>query len=112
VTFCASGDSGEVDSPTLILTHNQARVFLHWLGLPSNELCGSMWASDLAARIRRVLHPAVVDVGDDREPPVKLTHPSGGSEFFGGRPRGALAEWARQLLRIAEKAGLGDVAWT
>jgi hypothetical protein len=112
VTFFASGASDAVDSPTLILTNNQARNFLHWLGLPSRELCGSMWAADLAERVRRVLHAAVVDDGDEGEPPVKLTHPSGGSDFFGGRPLGALAGWARQLLRITEKAGLGDVAWT
>jgi len=72
VTFFASGASDAVDSPTLILTNNQARNFLHWLGLPSRELCGSMWAADLAERIRRVLHPEVVDVGDEGEPPVKL----------------------------------------
>ena len=59
VTFFVSGDSDAVDPPTLILTNNQARDLLHWLGLPFRELCGSMWAADLAERIRRVLHPAV-----------------------------------------------------
>ena len=48
VTFFVSGDSDAVDPPTLILTNNQARDLLHWLGLPFRELCGSMWAADLA----------------------------------------------------------------
>jgi len=35
VTFFVSGDSDAVDPPTLILTNNQARNLLYWLGLPS-----------------------------------------------------------------------------
>jgi hypothetical protein len=112
VTFYASGEAEAAESPRLNLSNNQARDFFRWLGLPANDLCGSMLAAELAERIRRVLHPAVVDVGDEGKPPVELTHPSGGSEFFGGRRGGTLAEWARQLLRIAETAGPRDVVWT
>jgi hypothetical protein len=62
VTFYASGEAEAAESPRLNLSNNQARDFFRWLGLPVNDLCGSMWAEDLAERVRRVLHPAVVAV--------------------------------------------------
>ena len=112
VTFYASGEAGSAESPKLNLSNTQARNFLRWLGLPANDLCGSMWAEDLAVRLRRVLHPAVVMVADEGTPSMVNSHPSGGSKTFVGREAGAHANWARQLLQIAAAAGNRDVVWS
>lgn len=112
VTFYASGDAVSAASLQLNLSNTQARDFLQWLGLPANDLCGSMWAEDLAERLRRVLHPAVVAVGDEARPTVEVAHEAGGSEISVGRPAGSMARWAGTLLQIAEAAGTRDVVWT
>lgn len=112
VTFYASGEAESAESPRLNLSNNQARDFFRWLGLPANDLCGSMWAEDLAERVRRVLHPEVVAVGDAGKPTVTISHANGVTETFAGRRPGTVAKWARQLLLIAETAGPRDVVWT
>jgi hypothetical protein len=115
VTFFVSGEPVEppgAGGHYLSLSNTQAREFLKWLGLSANELYGSMWAEDLAARIRRSQHPAVVGVGDEGKPLLEIPQEGGGTEIFAGRRPGVFAAWAARLLRIAEVAGNRDVAWS
>jgi hypothetical protein len=113
VTFYVAGaPASPLDERSLILSNTQAVQLLRWLGLPCKDLYGNMWAGDLIPVIRRCLHPAVVEVGDQGRPHLEITHPSGGRELFIGRSSGTMARWARQLMVIAEHAGNGNVAWS
>jgi len=113
VTFYAAGDpKGPLAELALILSNNQAADFLQWLGLPSEKLQGSMWAADLIRVVRHSLAPAVVDPAELWKPIAPITHPTREEISGSGRSRGSFPDWARRLLRIAERAGENYVAWS
>ncbi len=99
--------AADLDRPEtfLNLANRNAADLLAWLGLPSEELCGSLPGRELAALCRRRLWPEVRNV--DAEVPEERI----GRSVFLGRPAGYLQRRTEELLRLAELAGEGVVSW-
>jgi hypothetical protein len=89
----------------LNLANRNAADLLAWLGLPSEDLCGSLPARDLAARCRRRLWPETRNV-DAGLPEERI-----GRSVFLGRPAGYLRSRTEDLLRLAELAGDDVISW-
>ncbi len=87
------------------LSNRNAADLLAWLGLPTDELYGSIPARELAARCRRRLWAE----GRNLDPELPVEH--AGRCHILGRPEGYLRTRIEELLRLAELAGDDVVSW-
>jgi hypothetical protein len=87
------------------LSNRNAADLLAWLGLPTDDLYGSIAARELAARCRRRLWNEARNV--DRELPETHAHCC----VVLGRPAGYLRTRTEELLGLAELASDDVISW-
>ena len=99
-------------APSLNLANVNAADLLRWLDLPYGEyqLAGEISPTELAARCRRRLWD-VARNWDPELPERTIETPDLVPVTFFGRRAGFLREMTAELLRVAESAGEGLVAW-
>ena len=129
ITFsiCGSEVDWEGGSNCLNVANANGRDLLQWLGLPCEELVGSVPAAELAARCRRRLW----DEARNRDPEVPTTDSwsgrltvidSDGSErvvggepglrvIYCGRPADYLRSQTERRLALAQLAGAEPIEW-
>lgn len=104
--FIAGRDSDE----SMNLSNSNAWALLEWVGIPPDH-GGAVSARELAALARRRLWPEVCERGDEGISPSVTKTPGCCTLIDSGRRPGYFQERAGQLLRLAEAAGDGVIAW-
>ncbi len=106
VTFYVErqGSNYEDETTFVNLANENAADLLEWLDLP-RRLWGNSEARELAARCRRRLWDVARNYDRERAPTVD------GRFIHCGRRAGYLRERTAELLRLAERAGNGRIAW-
>ena len=107
ITFCiADAEEGA----TMNLSNANASALLEWIGVAPAP-GGSIPARELAALARRRLWPEVRQRGDEGLELIVDKSPGRCTLIDCGRRGGYLQERAAQLLKLAESAGNGSIAW-
>jgi hypothetical protein len=107
ITFSIAGqDSDE----TINLSNANAWTLLEWIGIAPDH-GGTVPARELAALTRRRLWPEVRERNDEGVAPSVDKAPGRCTMIDCGRRPGYFQERAEQLLRLAEAAGDGAIAW-
>jgi hypothetical protein len=104
--FIAGQDSDE----TLNLSNANAWALLEWIGIAPDH-GGSVPARELAALTRRRLWPEMRERDDEGVSPSVDEAPGRCTMIDCGRRPGYFQDRAEQLLRLAECAGEGPIAW-
>jgi len=110
ITFHIAGEPwDEAGERELNVSNCNGYALLEWLGI-TPDYCGSIKATDLAARCRRRLWPESRNVDEGRKGFISTT-PGHATMVDCGRAPGYFTERAEQLLAICELAGNGDICW-
>ena len=108
VTFCIGPRvATDLERPErwINLSNRNAADLLAWLGLPAEEIYGSIAAGELAARFRRRLWDEAWNI----DPELPKAHAHRCVVF--GRPAGNLRGRMEELVRLAELADDDVISW-